>query len=175
MTNQGTHIPPAGLSSRGGSASPSPPGRLGQRVTESLSGSESLRLLGAGRVGRLAYTGREGLTVLPVVYKMHEGSIVFHTLEGTSTEEDLRTGIAHADYQIAFEIDQIDPDTRGGWAVLVVGSAHHVDTEAERASIISARADPWPWPEAGTVHLMLVHPRRISGRRSYLRIMPAES
>jgi nitroimidazol reductase NimA-like FMN-containing flavoprotein (pyridoxamine 5'-phosphate oxidase superfamily) len=126
---------------RSGSASPIPPGVSG-RVIESLDESECLRLLGGARVGRLGYTGREGPNVVPVVYKLHEESIVFHPLEGTFTEEDLRTGIAHAEYEVAFEIDQIDPDTRGGWAVVVVGSAHHVDTEAERASIVNAGGDP---------------------------------
>jgi glyoxylase-like metal-dependent hydrolase (beta-lactamase superfamily II)/nitroimidazol reductase NimA-like FMN-containing flavoprotein (pyridoxamine 5'-phosphate oxidase superfamily) len=159
----------------GGSASPSAPGGPEERVIENMRESECMRLLGGGRVGRLAYTGREGPTVLPIVYKLHEGSIVFHPLQGTFTEQDLRTGIAHADYEVAFEIDQIDPDVRGGWAVLVVGSAHHVDTEAERASIIGAGADPWPWPEAEAVHLMRVRPLRITGRRSYLRTVPADS
>ena len=159
----------------GGSASPGAPEGSAERVIESLSESECLRLLGAEQVGRLAYTGREGPAVVPIVYKLHEGSIVFHTLQGTFTEADLRTGIAHADYQVAFEIDQIDPDSRGGWAVVVVGAAHHVDTEAERASIIGAGADPWPWPEAEAAHLMRVQPSRITGRLSYLRTMPADT
>jgi nitroimidazol reductase NimA-like FMN-containing flavoprotein (pyridoxamine 5'-phosphate oxidase superfamily) len=158
----------------GGATSSTAPGGAAGRVIENMTESECVRLLGAGRVGRLAYTGREGPTVLPIVYKLHEGTIVFHPLQGTFTEQDLRTGIAHADYKVAFEIDQIDPDARGGWAVLVAGSAHHVDTEAERASIISAGADPWPWPEAEAVHLMRVRPLSITGRRSYLRTMPTD-
>ena len=112
--------------------------------------------------------------MVAVVYKLHEGSVVFHPLQGTFTEEDLRTGIAHAEYQVAFEIDQIDPDARGGWAVLVVGPAHHVETAAERASIISAGADPFPWPEADAAPLMRVRPSYIRGRRSYPRAIPAE-
>jgi len=156
------------------SAPPSPPEAPGQRVIESLEESECLRMLAAGRVGRLAYTGREGPTVLPVEYKLHEGSVIFHTLQGTFTEEDLRTGIAHADYQVAFEIDQIDPVAQWGWAVLVVGSAHHVDDQAERASIINAGAEPGAWTGAEAAHLIQVRPRYIHGRRSYPRPMPAE-
>lgn len=155
---------------RRGSAPSSPPGAPGQRVIESLSEAECLRMLSAGRVGRLAYTGGEGPTVLPVEYRLHEGSVIFHTLQGTFTEDDLRTGIAHADYQVAFEVDQIDPVAQWGWAVLVVGSAHHVDGEAEHASIIDAGADPWPG--ADTTHLIRVQPRYIRGRRSYPRPMP---
>jgi len=145
------------------------------RVIENLDEKECLRLLGATQVGRLAYTGRQGPTVLPVVYRLHEGSIVFHPLEGTFTEADLRTGIAHAEYQVIFEIDQIDPLARWGWGVQVVGSAHYVDTEDERASIISAGADPFPWPEAEGAPLMQVKPVHIRGRRSYPRTMAAAS
>jgi hypothetical protein len=56
--------------------------------------------------------------------------------------------------------------------VLAVGSAHHVDSAAERASIISAGADPLPWAEAAP--LMRVRPRYLRGRRSYPRAIPAE-
>jgi hypothetical protein len=42
---------------------------------------------------------------------VHEGSIVFRTAQDTCTGEDLRTGIADAEYSVAFEIDQIDPET----------------------------------------------------------------
>ena len=161
--------------SRGGSASLSPSRVSWPRVVESLDEDECLRLLGATRVGRLAYTGREGPTVVAVAYRLYEGSIVFHPLQGTFTEEDLRTGIAHAEYQVAFEIDQIDPLANWGWSVQVVGSAHYVDTEAERASIVKAGADPFPWPAAEDAPLMRVRPRRIRGRRSYPRATPAET
>jgi nitroimidazol reductase NimA-like FMN-containing flavoprotein (pyridoxamine 5'-phosphate oxidase superfamily) len=161
---------PADLRSGGGGASPDPSGRPGRRLVEPLDESECLRLIGAGRIGRLAYTGRYGPTVLPVVYKLHEGSIVFHTFQDTFTEEDLRTGIAYAEYQVAFEIDQFDLEPFEGWTVVVMGPAHHVDTEAERASIISAGAEPWP--EAAYEHLIRVQPIRIGGRR--VRMMPAD-
>lgn len=160
---------PAGL---GPGASAVPPGGSAgpaARVIESLDESECLRLLATERVGRLGYTGREGPAVLPVIYRLHEDSLVFHTLQGTFTEEDLRTGIAHADFRVAFEIDKIDPAAHWGWAVLVVGAAHHVDSEAERAAIISAGADPWPWPEGESAHLIRVRPQYIRGRRSYPR------
>jgi hypothetical protein len=133
------------------------------RVIEQLDVSECLRLIGTRRLGHLTYTSPFGPTVLPVLYKLHEKSIVFHTLPDTFTEEDLRTGIANAEYQVAFEVDQFDPETLEGWFVVAVGSAHHVDTEAERASIIDAGADPLP--EAGSQHMVRVYPTRISGRR----------
>jgi hypothetical protein len=156
------------------SESLNPPETLQPRVIESLDENECLRLLCAARVGRLGYTGREGPTIVPVVYKVHDRSIVFHPLEGSYTQEDLRTGIPHAEFEVVFEIDQIDPLARWGWAVEVVGPAHFVDTEAERASIVRAGNDPFPWPEAATAPTMQVQPRHIRGRRSYLRTTPAD-
>ena len=154
---------PAGLGSPGGGASQRTQGGPGPRVLERLDERECLQLIGGERLGRLAYTGRFGPTVLPVPYKLHEGSIVFRVTQDTFTEEDLRTGIAHAEYQVAFEVDQYDPETLDGWVVLVVGPAHYVDTEAERAPIISAGDDPWT--EAESEQLMRVQPTRIGGRR----------
>jgi nitroimidazol reductase NimA-like FMN-containing flavoprotein (pyridoxamine 5'-phosphate oxidase superfamily) len=132
-------------------------------VLERLDEAECLRLISASVVGRLAYNGRYGPTVLPVNYRLHDGSIVFRTAQDSSTEEDLRTGIAHAEYRVAFEVDQIDPEAREGWSVLVQGSAHHVDTEEERAAVASAGVEPWP--EGEREHFIRVNPARISGRR----------
>ena len=39
---------------------------------------------------------------------------VFRIIQGTFTEEDLRTGIAHAEYQAAFEAGHYDPETLDG-------------------------------------------------------------
>jgi Pyridoxamine 5'-phosphate oxidase len=74
-----------------------------------LEESECLRLIGSGGIGRIAYSGRFGPAVLPVNYKMHDGAVVFRTAVGSPLDEDLRTGIAGADYQVAFEMDEIDP------------------------------------------------------------------
>ena len=76
---------------------------------EPLDEAECLRLIAPGGIGRIAFTGRYGLTVLPVNYKLHDGAIVFRTSPDSPTDEDLRTGIAHAEYEVAFEIDEIDP------------------------------------------------------------------
>ena len=149
--------------SSGGSTSSSPAESARQRVVESLDEAECLRLLGTGRLGRLVYSSRYGPMALPVGYAVQEGSIVFRTAQDTYTDEDLRTGIAHAEYNVAFEIDQIDLETGQGWTVLVRGSAHHVDSEAERASIISAGVEPWN--EGEPEHVIRINPVRLWGHR----------
>lgn len=130
---------------------------------ERLSEAECLRLISPGGVGRLAYAGRFGPTVLPVNYKLHEGTIVFRTTQDSPTDEDLRTGIRGAEFKVAFEIDDINPAEREGWSVLIQGSAHHVESAAERASVLEAGIEPWA---GGARELFLrIVPTRITGRR----------
>ena len=122
-----------------------------------------MELLSTRRIGRLIYTSRYGPVALPSEYKIHEGSIVFRTYLMTYTEEDLRTGIANADYQVSLEVDQTDPDAREGWVVLVRGTAHHIDTEAERASIADIGLESWV--EGEPEHFIRVDPIHVGGQR----------
>jgi nitroimidazol reductase NimA-like FMN-containing flavoprotein (pyridoxamine 5'-phosphate oxidase superfamily) len=132
-------------------------------VLEELDQAECLRLISPGGVGRIAFTGRFGPTVLPVNYQLHQGTVVFRTAEDSPTDEDLRTGIAHAEYKVAFEIDDFSPASKEGWSVLIQGALHHVDSEAERASVLEAGVEPWA---GGARDLFLrVIPSRITGRR----------
>lgn len=146
------------------SISPDPGGPAGRGpVLEELDEAECLQLISPGGIGRIAYTGRYGPTVLPVNYRMHQGSIVFRTAHDSPTDEDLRTGIAQAEYKVAFEIDDIDAAAREGWSVLIQGPAHHVESEAEQASVLEALVEPWP---GGDRELFLrIIPSRITGRR----------
>jgi len=128
-----------------------------------LDEAECLRLIAPGGIGRIAYSGRYGPTVIPVNYRLYQGAIVFRTAEDSPTDEDLRTGIANADYKVAFEIDDVDRRARDGWSVLIQGPVHHVASEAERASISQAGVEPWP---GGDRELFLrIVPTRITGRR----------
>ncbi len=132
-------------------------------VLEELDEAECLRLIAPGGIGRIAFSGRYGLTVLPVNYRLFNGTIVFRTAQDSATDEDLRTGIAAAEYLVAFEIDQFDTAAREGWSVLIQGSAHHVESAAERASVEAAGVSPWA--DGGRELFLRVVPNRITGRR----------
>jgi len=142
----------ADLTSSSGSALPGP-GRMSE--------TESMELLADGGLGRLVYNGPYGPTALPVVYKIDAGSIVLGTWDPVLFDEDLRTGIAQAEYQVAVEVDQIDVEAREGWFVLVRGAARHLDTEAERAPFIDAGLEPWV--EGVPAHFIRVNPISIWG------------
>jgi hypothetical protein len=152
----------ADLSSSTGSASPDP-GVSARRVLAPLSEAECMQLLDNGGVGRLVYNSRYGPTALPTVYKIDGESIVLGTWDPALFDEDLRTGIAHAEYQVAVEADQLDPETREGWIVLVRGAAHHLDTEAERAPFAGAGLEPWI--DGVPAHFIRVTPTSTWGNR----------
>src|SRR6266536_1188956 len=108
MSDRTTGNAPGGPARRGQGTAPASPGP----APEPLDEAECLRLISPGGVGRLAYSGRFGLTVLPVNYRLFEGSIVFRTERDSPTDEDLRTGIRGAEYQVAFEVDDVDSAAR---------------------------------------------------------------
>jgi nitroimidazol reductase NimA-like FMN-containing flavoprotein (pyridoxamine 5'-phosphate oxidase superfamily) len=135
-----------------------------RRVLERLGEAEALELLAGGGLGRLVYTSRYGPAALPVLYRIDQGSIVLGTWDPVLFDEDLRTGIAQAEYHVAVEADQIDVDAREGWFVLVQGAAHHLDTEAERAPFIDAGLEPWI--EGVPAHFIRVNPAAIWGNRT---------
>jgi nitroimidazol reductase NimA-like FMN-containing flavoprotein (pyridoxamine 5'-phosphate oxidase superfamily) len=135
---------------------------MADRVIEQLERDESLRLISPGGIGRIAYTSRFGPAVLPVNYTLYDGAIVFRTAENGPLDEDLRTGITGADYEVAFEIDEIDMAGQMGWSVLIQGPAHHV-TGPEREDALKACVDPWA---PGNRELLVrIVPSRITGRR----------
>jgi len=133
------------------------------RTIEALDEAECLRLISPGGIGRIAYQGRFGPAVLPVNYKLHEGAIMFRTALHSPLDEDLQTGIADAEYLVAFEIDELDMAGRQGWSVLIQGPAHRVESEAERASALQAGIENWA-PGDRELYVRIV-PSRVTGRR----------
>ncbi|NUR87067.1 MAG: helix-turn-helix domain-containing protein [Nonomuraea sp.] len=137
-----------------------PPGAgpaLAHPVFERLDEQECLRLIEKGGIGRVAFDGRRGPTVLPVNYLMHEGAVVFRTADGGPMDDDLRTGLEGVDVKIGFEVDNIDESTRQGWSVLIQGPAHHLDQ--------APGVDVTPWAGGERNLYIRIVPHHISGRR----------
>jgi len=132
-------------------------------VLEQLDEAECLRLIAPGGIGRLCFAGRFDLTVLPVNYVLHDGAVLFRTAPEGSTDEDLRTGIAHAEYRVAFEVDNFDTAAREGWSVLVQGPAHHLDSDEERAQAEAIGLETWSGSNRD--HFIRITPARVTGRR----------
>ena len=132
-------------------------------IVEALGEDECLKLISPGGVGRLAFTGRYGLSVFPVNYKVHEGSVVFRTAAYSPSDEDLRTGIPDAEYKVAFEVDAFDVAAREGWSVLIQGPAHHMDSLTEHKAALATGVEPWAGGEREQA--ICITPTRVTGRR----------
>ena len=130
----------------------------GGQWVEELPAAVCWQLLRAGQFGRLAFTAHSGAPViLPVNFVVHEQSIVIRTGAGP------KLGAAGRAEQVAFEIDEIDVDSRTGWSVVVSGRARHVHSQREREELDSVGVTPWA---AGPRdEYVVIEPRHIAGRQ----------
>ncbi|MFD6936591.1 helix-turn-helix domain-containing protein [Streptomyces goshikiensis] len=126
-------------------------------VLAPLEEAECRSLLGTHGVGRIAVFTPEGPAVLPVNYLIAGPDIAFRT-----AVEALAARAAGT--QVAFEIDNIDDVTAGGWSVLAVGELEAV-TEPEEIRHLTATARSQPWAGGPRTHWMKLTPVRLTGRR----------
>jgi len=143
-----------------------PPGQggpAGDPRLRQLDREECLRLIEPGGIGRIAWNGMTGPVVLPVNYKVHNGTIVFRTREGGLVDQDLSTGIEGVELKVGFEVDRIDEVRRQGWSVLVQGPAHHVTSPEEIAEVAEAGLETWAGGHRD--HYLRITPHQVSGRR----------
>lgn len=108
--------------------------------------AECRELLRLGAVGRIAWSSGERVSILPVTYAVTDGAIRFRT----SAESVLST----IDGPVAFEVDDVDVETRTGWSVVVHGTAQRTD----------GRAEVEPWAPGARDVVMQVSIDHISGR-----------
>jgi hypothetical protein len=85
-------------------------------------------------VGRLAWTGPQGLSVVPVNFVVTGRRVHVRTAAYTALARECDDSI------VAFEVDEFDADHRSGWSVLMRGRAH-VD---HGGSDGSDEPDVWP-------------------------------
>ncbi|WP_406457604.1 pyridoxamine 5'-phosphate oxidase family protein [Streptomyces sp. NBC_00876] len=131
-----------------------------------LDEADSWVLLGDHGVGRVALSSGEGPVVLPLNYQVLDGEVMFSTAE--------HSPLAAADgTEIAFEADHIDDAFSRGWSVLLVGPVHVVADE-EAARRLRESAYSTPWAGEGRAHVMVLSPRRITGRKIIVRGAPGD-
>ncbi|MCR1783270.1 pyridoxamine 5'-phosphate oxidase family protein [Nocardioides carbamazepini] len=115
-----------------------------------LSEEECWDLLRSRPVGRLAWSGAEGVSVIPVNFVVEDDTVLLRTTPYSLLARDC------ADREVAFEVDDIDEQRHGGWSVLVRGRC-----ERERV-----RSDgPRPWVTGPRVLGLRVAVVSVTGRR----------
>ncbi|PKV83136.1 pyridoxamine 5'-phosphate oxidase family protein [Streptomyces sp. TLI_146] len=126
-----------------------------------LDSDAALRLLGSVSLGRIVFTQHALPTVRPVNHVLVEGDIVIRTHGDASlTRYTRQTGDQGA--VVAYEADDIDPDTHLGWSVVVTGYARLV-TDAQE--VARYRALLRPWGTQPMDHAVRIHPDLITGIR----------
>ncbi len=121
-----------------------------------LSPAECRQRLRSAEIGRLVFTERALPAVHPVNFLLDGHDVVIRTGPGPKLAAAARGDV------LAFEVDEIDRDSRCGWSVLVVGRASLVGDLDE----IVALADPplLPLVNGGREHLIRIAGERITGR-----------
>ena len=107
------------------------PGRLAV-----LSENECWDLLRSRAVGRVAWSGVEGLTVTPVNFAVDGDAVLMRTTPYSLMARDC------AGREVAFEVDEVDSERHEGWSVLVRGRCERQERAAD---------EPRPWATGSRV------------------------
>ena len=91
------------------------PGHSQGPISRTLTPEECWALLGASGVGRIAVSIVGVPRIIPVNYSVAGDVIYFRTAPGTILNNVTLQ-------KVAFEADAVDPASRSGWSVCVVGS-----------------------------------------------------
>jgi len=119
-----------------------------------MSREECFERLNAEVLGRVGFNDEVGPVVLPVNYRIRDGSIVIAT--GLSTTF-ARFAVGKV---VALEVEDVDPLTESGWTVLVRGRAEMVPHDGMPAP----EARPRPWAEGPRPLLIRIVPETVTGR-----------
>lgn len=100
-----------------------------------LGEDETWALLSTASFGRVAVSIAGQPEIFPVNYVAQAGSVTFRTAEGTKL-----FGLT-SNEKVAFEVD--DYSETEGWSVVVIGTAHALETEAEIAEAEKLPLNSW--------------------------------
>jgi nitroimidazol reductase NimA-like FMN-containing flavoprotein (pyridoxamine 5'-phosphate oxidase superfamily) len=125
-----------------------------------LTRDDCLRLLGTAAVGRVVVlTAGQTPVIRPVnfVFDERSQSVVFRCSGGTKLIALLAAARAW------FEVDEVDPDGRTGWSVIIAGVTEPVTERSEVARL--ERLALHNWVAGPDAHWVRIRARVVSGRR----------
>jgi nitroimidazol reductase NimA-like FMN-containing flavoprotein (pyridoxamine 5'-phosphate oxidase superfamily) len=118
-----------------------------------LSTDECWQLAASRPVGRLAWSGPHGPTVIPVNFSVDGQHVLVRTKAYSEAARECE------DTMVAFQVDSIDEDTRSGWSVLLRGRAHF------EYQSVSTDDDPEPWVSGPRSLRLRIEVSEVTGRR----------
>jgi uncharacterized protein len=118
-----------------------------------LSTEECWELLTSRPVGRLAWSGPHGPTVIPVNFTVDGRNVLVRTKAYSEAARECE------DTMVAFQADSFDEQARQGWSVLVRGRAHF-EYQSPTTS-----GDPDVWVDGPRSLRLRVETTEVTGRR----------
>ncbi|MBZ5736961.1 pyridoxamine 5'-phosphate oxidase family protein [Nocardioides mangrovi] len=85
-----------------------------------LPGYDCWQLLESEEIARIAWSGPDGVAVVPVNYTVADGALWFRTQPYTALARQCAGG------RVAAEVDHLDRETHAAWSVVVTGVAERV-------------------------------------------------
>lgn len=122
-----------------------------------LSQDECFELLGETGVGRVAFDTPAGPLIHPVNYLVDNATIVIRTSPYTVFAER-----SHG--LVAFEVDDLDPQLRHGWSVLIVGRSAPVE-DIDEAVDLRRGGRLESWASGNRTLFVRITPHKVTGRR----------
>lgn len=122
-------------------------------VLHDLTPDECWELAASRPVGRLAWTGQQGPTVIPVNFVIDGRLVHIRTTAYSTLARECD------DSPVAFEVDDFDAGAHTGWSVLLRGRAHLGYGAA------SGSAEPDVWPAGARGLRLTVAVEEVTGRR----------
>lgn len=114
-------------------------------------------LLTTAEIGRVVVSLGALPAALPVTYRVIDDAIVFRTSPGTKLTAAVDQTV------VGFEVDELDPGTRSGWSVLVVGTSRVVTDPDELTEL--EKADVRSWLAEDPSHYVKIDMQQVTGRR----------
>ncbi len=149
------------------SAAPNPEGRAAMNTSgteiEQLSNEECERILRSHSFGRIALADHGQPWIFPVNYAADDRAIVFRTTPGVKLSEAPMS-------RVAFELDEVDPESGVAWSVMVQGVAYEISDAIDRLSESLRRLVVEPMAPGEREAWVAVIRHQISGRRFRLRV-----
>lgn len=131
------------------------------RRSTGIDSVEALLLLGSVSFGRIVFTQQALPTIRPVNHVLADGDIVIRTHAGAALTSRTRQA-QDLGVVVAYEADDIDPDTHLGWSVVVTGYARLISDPEELARY---QALLRPWAEQTMDYAVRIRPDLVTGIR----------
>jgi len=122
-----------------------------------LSDSECWRLLDEHAVGRIGVLVDSAPEIYPVNYRTDGRTILFRTDPGSKLR-----GLERSP-SVSFEIDDVEPESRTGWSVLVKGRARELVDAGEVRVASQPGLDHWSI--GAKAHWVRIEPYEVTGRQ----------